>query len=87
MKYVFAAALFALVGCAAFQDKVDDVQAKVQEKVACRADALGPFKQYFTQDMVEGVLTGKVDPIETLKAMEVTPEDVLKAVEAFKACK
>lgn len=92
MKYLVAALL--LCACAGVQEKVDSVQGKLDDvqadltaKVMCRAEALKPYAKYFTKEMAEEVLAGKLDPIETLEAVDFTPADVLKAVEAFKACK
>jgi len=85
---LFESCLLALVlaSCAGVQEKIDSVQEKVQARVACVAEVLKPYEKYFTSEMVEAALAGKLDPIETLKAVEVSPAEVAAVSKQLKAC-
>lgn len=78
------------LGCASAQDKLEDARSKTDEvlaKIDCVADAVKPYEKHLSKAQLSKVLTGELDPVETLKALEVTPKDVATMAEALKACK
>jgi hypothetical protein len=83
--------LFALLlsSCAAFQGHVDKFQAavdKIEAHVTCTADVLGPYEDMFTRDQAMDLLNGKLDPVDTLTALEVTPADIRAVSKGLSDC-
>lgn len=82
-KLVLCAAL--LPGCAFFQGKPSKFD-KLESAVQCRLDLLKPYQDYLTEENLKGALSGSVDPVDTLRAMNLSVADIAKFIEGWNAC-
>jgi hypothetical protein len=85
---VLSAVVLSAVGCAGYQAKLENAQAKakdVKEKVECRAKVILPYLDYVMEVDLPAVLEGS-DISDILAMSEATQDEVEKVKAAFKAC-
>lgn len=84
---LFLALLFgsSVFGCAAFQGSPSKID-QISEQVKCVAEAVKPFEQYFTAELIKKVLAGEVDPVEYLKGLDISAADLVVLGQDLQAC-
>ncbi len=88
MKSVlFLAMLFgsSVFGCAAFQGSPSKVD-QIVDQVKCVAEAVKPYEQYFTAELMKKVLAGEIDPVEYLKSLDISAADLVVLGQDLKVC-
>lgn len=85
---VIGAVVASVVGCAGYQAKLENAQAKARdaaEKVECRVAVIKPYLEYVLEADLPAVLDG-ADISDVLAVSGAAKEEVAKVKEAFAAC-
>lgn len=85
---VIGAVVASVVGCAGYQAKLENAQAKAKdaaEKVMCRAEVVKPYVEYILEADLPAVLDG-ADISDVMAVSGAAKEEVAKVKEAFAAC-
>lgn len=67
--------------------RMEKITSKTLTEVQCRAVAVAPAAQYITGDIADDILQDKIDFVDLLKTLEVSPDLVESVSRGFKACK
>ncbi len=88
MKFALSLAAigaFSVSGCALFQGQPSKFD-QVKSAVECRLELLAPYSSILTEDNLIKALAGDLDVVETLKAMDVSVQDIQTFVAGYKQC-
>lgn len=72
-------------GCAALQGAASTADS-VRAAVECRVAVLEPYLGDEAERVVLDIAAGRVDPVALLLNLNVTPKDIIKLAQDFRAC-
>jgi hypothetical protein len=86
----FIGAVFALsllCSCVSPNNQDPDKVTKIKAELECKLNVLKPFISLFTLDTAAELLSGHLDLVETLQAVEIEPSDIINFVKDWNSCK